>query len=729
MKKSDNVNNNISKRSTLTGMLLVLIAALTLETTSLVQYFFSKRAMEEEASNRATTQLESTQNRIMDVLNQAEAAVRNSIWIAQWALDHTDSIPLISGRIVSENPVIVGSTMALVPGAIAKLPTGAPYAFRSADTIAFTSLDTEAYNYPAQEWFVKPLEIGDGYWSEPYVDTGGGEILMTTFSEPIMHIDTGQYAAVLTGDISLEWLSDLIGDIKIYPNAFGLMISRTGKWITNQSMDPARQQVVNGALSAIKDNADFKELERAMRAGESGNIILKANDKKLHVFYAPVEKTGWSMCIVIPRNDIFGGIKRTGFWVTMLQLLGLAMLIFLLRALVRNQFRFKELNERKKVMESELKIASNIQMAMIPKTFPPFPERNDLDMDASIVPAKEIGGDLYDFFMRDGNLYFCIGDVSGKGIPAALVMAVTRSVFRSITTHEDSPKMIVTSMNDSMVDVNENNMFVTFFCGILNLETGHFRYCNAGHNPPMILTDSIRTLPVESNIPLGVLQGYEFIEQEAVLQFDDALFLYTDGLSEAENIEHEQFGVIRIQEALRGRKRSSMHLKTIQAHVDEFVGDAPQSDDLSMLFIHYLGNAGNRPAIRRITLTNKIEEISKIAGFIDEIAADIKLDQSTANKLNLALEEAVTNVVNYAYPDAVGTIDIHAIEKQGLLVFNIIDSGIPFDPTKAPEADTSSSVAERPIGGLGIHLVRTIMDTVQYDYSDGKNILTLTKNI
>ena len=729
MKKRDNINSNLTKRSTLTGMLLVLVAALTLEATTLVQDIFSKNALQEEASNRAMTQLESTRNRILDVLNQAEAAVRNSVWIAQWALRHTDSIPLISSRIVSENPVIVGSTMALVPGAIAEVPTCAPYAFRSADTVAFTSLDTEAYNYPAQEWFVKPIEVGGGYWSEPYIDTGGGEILMTTYSIPIKERDMGQYAAVLTGDISLEWLSELVGDIKIYPNAFGLLVSRTGKWITSQSMEPARQQVVNSALSSISNNADFKELERGMLSGETGNVILKANKKRLHVFYAPVEKTGWSMCIVIPRNDIFGGFKRTGLLVSLLQILGLAMLVLLLRALVRNQLRYRQLNERKKVMESELHIASNIQMAMIPKTFPPFPERHDLDMAASIVPAKEIGGDLYDFFIRDKNLYFCIGDVSGKGVPASLVMAVTRSVFRSISTHEDSPKRIVTAMNDSMVDVNENNMFVTFFCGVLNLETGHFRYCNAGHNPPMILTDSILTLPVEANIPLGVLQGFDYIEQEASLQFDDALFLYTDGLSEAEDANHEQFGVIRIQEALRGRKKSAMHLKNIQEQVDAFVGSAPQSDDLSMLFIHYLGNVGKHPITHNITLTNKIEELSKIEGFMDQVAQDTNLDKGVASKLNLALEEAVTNVVKYAYPDKTGTIDVSAVERTGLLIFTITDSGIPFDPTKAPEADTRSSVAERPIGGLGIHLVRTIMDTVQYDYKDGKNILTLTKII
>jgi sigma-B regulation protein RsbU (phosphoserine phosphatase) len=713
MKKKDNINYSIFKRSTWAGLLLVLVAALTLEATSLIQFYFSQKELAKEATNRAETQLEVSKNKIMGVISQAEAAVRNSVWIAQWALRHQDSIPNISHRIVTDNPVIMGSTMALVPGFSEQFPLFAPYIYRNNDNaLDTTSLASAEYNYPHQEWFVKPIEIDDGYWSEPYIDTGGGEILMTTYSEPIKDRETGKTAAVLTGDISLDWLSELIGNIKIYPNASGMVLSRTGNWMVN------------------KGNEEFDELKQLMLTGEPGSTKLKFNGNDSYVYYAPIERTGWSMCIAVPKDDIFGDIRRVGTWITLLQLLGLAMLIFILRSLLRNQAKYRDLNEREKVIEKELHIARNIQMSMIPKTFPPFPERHDLDMAADIVPAKEIGGDLYDFFIRDEKLYFCIGDVSGKGVPAALVMAVTRSVFRSVANHEDSPRQIVTTMNDSMVDVNENNMFVTFFCGVLDLANGHLRYCNAGHNPPMILTDDIRTLPVEANLPLGIIQGFDYIEQEMDLHTDDAIFFYTDGLSEAENEFQEQFGVMRIKEALRGRKKSDMHLKNIQAEVIKFVGDAPQSDDLTMLFIHYLGACGQHTAQRSITLTNKIEEISRIAGFINDIAADVQLDGSLASKLNLALEEAVTNVIKYAYPeDTVGTVEVSAVEQPGLLTFTIADSGIPFDPTGNPEPDLQASVQERPIGGLGIHLVRTIMDSVQYDYNDGKNILTLTKNI
>ena len=360
---------------------------------------------------------------------------------------------------------------------------------------------------------------------------------------------------------------------------------------------------------------------------------------------------------------------------------------------------------------------------MIPKIFPPFPERKDLDMSATIVPAKEVGGDLYDFFIRDEKLFFCIGDVSGKGIPASLVMAVTRSMFRTLSTHEDSPERIVRLMNDAMADVNENNMFVTFFLGVLDLTTGQMRYCNAGHNAPVMLTDTKSPLPVEANLPLGVLAGFEFKGQETTVRDDDAIFLYTDGLSEAENSAHQLFGEERMYEVLGTRRRSAEHLEAVKTAVREFVGDAPQSDDLTMLFIHYFSP-------RHLTLENDIKEIEKLTAFMESIGEERNLDPVLVSSLNLALEEAATNVIMYAYPkETAGTLDIDAILGLDTLEFTLTDGGVPFDPTAAPEADVTLSAEDRGIGGLGIFLVRKIMDSVVYTRKDGRNILKMTKKI
>ena len=717
------------RRSTGQGLLLVIVAAVTLETTALVQYYFSQKGIREEASLRAESQMEATRNRIMDIVNQTEASVRNSIWITQWALNVPDSLFRVAQRIVEDNPVVMGSTVALVPGFNRTRKLFAPYVFQGEDGLVVRSLATEEYDYPSQEWFTKPIELDAGYWSEPYIDVGGGEVLMTTYSVPVRDY-AGRTAAVLTADISLDWLTDLVGSVKVYPSAYSMMISRTGHIMVCPDTSLVMQQTVGDLVAQMEDTATFGELSRAMLSGAAGSMTVNYGGKTSYVFFSPVERTGWSMSIVIPDEEIYGGIRKIGTIVLLLQILGLSMLILILWSLARSQIRYRKLNERRDRMARELQIASGIQMSMVPKTFPPFPERHDLDMAATIVPAKEVGGDLYDFYIRDEKLFFCVGDVSGKGVPASLVMAVTRTMFRTVSAHDDSPKRIVTAMNDSMADMNENNMFVTFFCGVLDLASGHLRYCNAGHNAPMTLTDSIRPLPVVPNLPLGIIGGMEFREQEMALCHDDALFLYTDGLTEAENLAHEQFGEARVERVLHGRKSAEEHLETIRKAVAEYVGEAPQSDDLTMLFIHYLGQSVQTAETRRIVLHNDIQEIPDLAAFVDAVAEEKQLPPDLTMNLNLALEEAVANVMLYAYPEGTrGSVEIETTLASGTLTFRIIDSGKPFDPTAAPDVDLNAGLEERPVGGLGIHLVRTIMDAVSYERKNDQNILTMIKNI
>ena len=673
----------MKKLRNLKALLLVIVAAVALEATALVQFYFSQQGLREEAKLRAESELNATSFEIMDIIDQAEAAVRNSVWIAQWCLDFPDSLERVCERIVSDNPVVAGSTVALVPGYRADRPLFSPYVCREPDgSLKALSLATAEYDYPSQEWFVRPLALGEGYWSEPYVDEGGGEMLMTTFSFPIRDAK-GTQAAVLTADRSLEWLKELMGCIKVYPNAYCTVSSREGHMLVSPSA---------------------------------------TQDPKSLVFDTTVERTGWTISLVIPESDIFGVLRRVGTIVGILQLLGLLMIILMLQSFVRGERRFRELDKQRERIAGELQIATGIQMSMVPKTFPPFPERHDLDMAATIVPAKEVGGDLYDFFIRDEKLFFCVGDVSGKGVPAALVMAVTRTTFRNLSAHEDSPGRIVQAMNDNLSSMNESNMFVTFFCGVLDLANGHLRYCNAGHNPPYTLTNVIKPLPVEPNLPLGIMGGYEFKEQEMPFRYDDAIFLYTDGLTEAENAAHEQFGEVRMEKNLHGRKSAQAHLDVIKKDVQAFVGDAPQSDDLTILFIHYV------PCSHRLLLKNSVDQISLLPAFVQEAVKASKLNSELEGSLNLALEEAVTNVVLYAYPEGTeGDVIVDAAVTDKALTFTITDTGKPFDPTARPDVDINAGVEDRPIGGLGIHLVRQIMDDVRYERRGNKNVLIITK--
>ncbi len=728
MKTKEITEKKMMGKSTRAGLLVVIVAIITLEATSLIQYYYSQRGIKQEASLRAQSELRSAENEIMGIVDQAEGAVRNSLWVAEWCLDNPDSLVRVPQRVVENNPVVVGSTIALVPGYSKKHPLYAPYATRNSETgeIQTLSLATDDYDYPSQEWFTKPLELHDGYWSEPYYDEGGGNMLMTTFSMPIMDRN-GKVAAILTADISLQWLTELMGSIEVYPNAFSTVVSRNGQIM----VCPVESLVMNkNVLQFAAESSDsdaLSSINEAMLSGQEGEMEVRYKGEENRIYFAPVERTGWSLSIVVPEKEMFAGVRKVGRLVTILQLLGVVMIVIILRVIAKNQMKYKKLATQKELIQNELRIGHEIQMSMIPKTFPAFPERTDLDFAATLIPAKEVGGDLYDFYIRDEKLFFCIGDVSGKGVPAALVMSVTQSLFRAISAHETNPSKIVISMNNSMSENNESNMFITFFCGILDLSTGLLRYCNAGHNPPMLNTEKLPVLP---NFPLGVMPGMVFQEQETRLGYDDTLFLYTDGLTEAENASSEQFGEERMKAFLGTKRNAQALLDTMQEAVDCFVSDAPQSDDLTVLVIHYMAHPATEQQERHLILHNDIQQIPQLAEFVETIAEEKLLDQSLAMSLNLALEEAVTNVILYAYPKgADGLVDVEAILKPHSLEFIITDSGVPFDPTAVPEADVTLSADERPIGGLGIYLVNKLMDELHYQRIDDKNVLSMKKNI
>ena len=679
------------------GLMLIIVAAVTLGATSLIQYFYSLKGIREEAMMRAENQLETTRVQIMDVVNQAEAAVRNSMWIARWCLDVPDSLQVVARRVVEDNPVVMGSTVALVPGYYSQHPLFAPYACREGEVIEMKTLATPQYDYPSQEWFAKPLELGESYWSEPYIDEGGGNILMTTYSVPLKDY-RGQTAAVLTADVSLEWLSQLVNSMQVYDNAYGVVLSRQGKVMVGPD--------------------------------ETQNKETKVQEYTTHV-----ERTGWTISIVIPEDEIYGDIRRIVALVTIMQLLGIGMIILILRTVAKNQQKYNEINEKKASIESELHIASAIQKGMLPKNFPTSSNRDDVLLHATLMPAKDVGGDLFDFYIRDEKLFFCIGDVSGKGVPASLVMAVTRAIFRTVSARESMPDRIMTTMNKTMADMNESNMFVTLFVGVFDLPTGRMRYCNAGHDAPLLVGVGVGTLPCDSNIPVGIMSSWKYTLQEKQVFPGTTIFLFTDGLTEAENASHEQFMMQRVNDvatqALSEQKQDPKQLINLLTDaVHQFVGDAEQSDDLTMMAIQYTKQQRDVRMCKSITLPNDTQEVPRLAAFVDEVCEAIGFSPAVTMQMNLALEEAVVNVMKYAYPIGThGNVTIEAQANDVRLKFTIIDSGKPFDPTVKADVDLSLPVQERPIGGLGIHIIRQIMDSINYERLDGHNVLTLRKRL
>ena len=493
----------------------VIVALATLEATSLLQYYFSRKSIYEEATRRAEGQLQTTNLEITDVLDQVETTVRNNVWPVRKTLVHPDSLWSLARRIVDCNSFVSGTAIALVEDYFPqKGRLFSPYAYRNGDRVDTLQLGRESYAYPEKEWFSKPLETGEGYWSEPYFDTGGGEMLMTTYSLPVTDMQ-GRVAAILTADISLDWFTDLVGSIPEYPHAFSALISRTGQLMVCPAPALVMKKTVQEVAADLADSTAVRDIALAMLAGERGSRQVLYNGEKEYVFYAPIDRANWSMAIVIPHKEIYGDVQRVALIVILLQVLGILVMSYILYKAVKNQMRFREVSEKKSRIDSELRVARDIQMSMIPTSFLPAPGQTDVDISGIVVPAKEVGGDLYDFYDRDGKLFFCIGDVSGKGVPAALVMSVTRSLFRSVSAHEKNPQQIVTVMNESLADLNENNMFVTCFLGVLDLATGHLRYCNAGHNAPVrIGPGKAAFLDVVPNLPLGVMSGMRYQDQE-----------------------------------------------------------------------------------------------------------------------------------------------------------------------------------------------------------------------
>ena len=256
------------------------------------------------------------------------------------------------------------------------------------------------------------------------------------------------------------------------------------------------------------------------------------------------------------------------------------------------------MNAERGRIEGELKVAKDIQLSMLPKPLNSqlSAVNSQLDIFGSLTPAREVGGDLYDFILRDGKLFFCIGDVSGKGVPAALVMATTLCQFRIAASHVDDVAKITAYINKNTCEGNETCIFVTFFMGMLDLKTGLLRCCNAGHNKPIVIGNGQGTmkngqfLDAKPNLPLGVSDDATYDEKEYTLAPGAMLFLYTDGLTEAMTREHKQFGSERLMAQLQGGVGCQEQIEQITQAVHAFVGDAPQSDDLTMLAIRKLKN-------------------------------------------------------------------------------------------------------------------------------------------
>ena len=404
------------------------------------------------------------------------------------------------------------------------------------------------------------------------------------------------------------------------------------------------------------------------------------------------------------------------------------------RRLAESIEHLKETTAAKERIESELKIAHEIQMSMVPKIFPAFPERSEFDIFATLVPAKEVGGDLYDFFfLDDDRLCFAIGDVSGKGVPASLFMAVTKTLFRATAGNGGTPGEILARLNAEICRDNESCMFVTFFCAILNIRTGQVDYSNGGHNLPYYLHHSgVTPLENSGGRALGVVEQSPYISGRMVLSPGEALLLFTDGVTEAMDSRERLYSDQRLEQFLANNRGSSPRqiIGDLVSDVRHFAGAAPQSDDITALALLYVGATENMRKELQINLSNKLSELGRFNQTLTEFGRRHGLAPKVVHDLNLALEEILTNIISYGYTDnREHEIKVRLSMQPGEVRAEVEDDGQAFDPLAAPEPDTAKSLEETNIGGLGIHLVRKLMDGLTYKRQEGKNLLLMKKTL
>jgi sigma-B regulation protein RsbU (phosphoserine phosphatase) len=715
------------------GLVIIVVAALLLELISAVQYYYSHNMMEAQLSKRAESELRMKSIIIKGMLNVMENTLKEHLWDMERNISHADSMYVAAKRTIMANPKVTGCFLAFMPNYYPeKGRLFEPYAYKDNDSIRIRNLaEKKGVDYPTNPTFIKMLKEEKPFWSDPYEYEDDGVVKpLTTYTYPL-YDSQGRLAAVGGIDISLEWLDDTLDYRHIYPSSFILLLTESGQLISRPLSEHVKTQDVDKVVRIINDST----VSRSESQSGISKVIRFKDDKgdRASVFYANMKGLPhWQMAVVCYDDEVYEKLHWMRINMLVLMLIAFGILGYILSRFMLNERKLSLAKEEKQRIGNELRIATGIQSAMLMQD-EKVAERPDITISAILKPAREVGGDLYNYFIRDEKLFFCIGDVSGKGIPSALIMAMTQALFRAVSSHESNPAHIMKTINETACSNNKTNMFATLFIGVLDLPTGRLRYCNAGHDAPMLLNGTgVSQLPVIANLPVGLFDDFKYEMQETIINKDDTLFLYTDGLTEARNTDHQQFGMQRITSVLKqvGHDLPENIIHSMTGHVRQFVGEEEQSDDLTMLALRYSPVTNDYTVHGELTMKNDVSQLKDLHAFLKSVAETLGLDASMTRSIRLAVEEAVVNVMDYAYPSGtVGDITLKAMSNNKYLKLSITDSGMAFDPTEAAKADTTLSAEDRPIGGLGILLVREMMDSLNYERIGGKNILTMKKKL
>ncbi|MBR1502929.1 MAG: SpoIIE family protein phosphatase [Prevotella sp.] len=560
------------------GLSVIIAAALLLELAVGVMFYASHHIIQKTMERLVDREMYGIYLSIRNQLAKVEVTIDNMSWVVRSDLAYPDSMFVNTRRLVVNNPAILGSSITFVPDYYPEKGRWfEPYAVRRADgTVESMQLGSANHDYTESEFFTVPIATNRGHWCEPYMDEDGARMMVTTYAVPV-HDSDNKTVAVVDADLSLEWLDGVMKANKVYESTQRFLMTEKRHLLGGED-GPVLQMVLR-QLSTISD----KEGYFTVKDGEG---------EKLHVFFHPVGgMTDWLLISALKDDEVFGTLRLVRLLLLLVVGAGLLILGFIVYRTSRHLERLRKVNAEKERISSELRVASKIQHEMLP---PGQLRLDDVDVFGSLKPAREVGGDLFHYFVRDEKLFMFIGDVCGKGTPAAMLMSGVCSLLYAFSFHEDDPSRILHAVNEAACQNNDVCMFATVFIGVLHMPTGRLDYCNAGHNAPYVLGKELKMLDCDPNLPIGPFDDAEFNLQTTTLSPGSTIFLYTDGLTEAYNSDIQQFGIQRTENVLKeciARQLDSEGISNaVVEAVRRFAGDAEQSDDLTMLVVQYKSN-------------------------------------------------------------------------------------------------------------------------------------------
>ena len=655
------------------------------------------------------------------------------------------------------------------------------YAFRDKNNkiVLDKNFASEEYDYPNQSWYKQIISQvtpeRNIVWTKPYYENLGSYTKMVTAGIGI-YVD-GELVGIATVDWEIDSIIEEVSQMKPIEKTFS-MYDKKGQEIKNSFalFGNTKYDYVIVTTDPYLDNDSLvgHSLKEVPWYADNlyGITYIKYHGKKYVPFYRVMEN-GMVFVICIPKSEMFKNVNKFYFYIILtLILIGFfipALLYYSMNRYIINPIdklieiakkisrgediqikiekpeefaqlastynkmteNIKTITKERAKINSELSIAKTIQASSLPNIFPPFPDKKEFDIFASMEPAKEVGGDFYDFFFIDETKFmFLIADVSGKGVPAALFMMTVKTLINNLSQVGYTPKQLIKIINNKICETNKQGLFVTMLSCIVDIKTGEASIINCGHNLPLIKRQNgnYEYLQLNPNIVLGVFEDSEFEIYETVLNPGDIIYTYTDGVSESVNTNNEIYGEERLLTCLNNIEETDTNIiaQKVKASILEYADKAEQSDDITMLIFRYNGVSDN---IRTFKQAAVQENYKTFYLWLHGACEEWNINSEIRNKLDMCAEEIYANIMFYAYPDKTGDIEAELKKSEGSIILEFRDDGIEYNPLEKSNPDITLPPEERPLGGLGIYMVKEMTDEIYYKRENNKNILTLVFKI